>query len=110
MRSLRYLIPILAVAALQFLAHTLQPPQITVSRRGQPAEGRIERRHGSCQQRDDERAVLDARACDCCQTDAAMTSAGPVVVYRNRTEEEIRDIYIARGTAETLVNSIFEGF
>ena len=41
---------------------------------------------------------LDALVCDCCQTSAAMTRSGPVVVYRNRTEAEIRDIYITRMT------------
>ncbi|MGK0396089.1 MAG: hypothetical protein ACJAYE_002109 [Candidatus Azotimanducaceae bacterium] len=41
---------------------------------------------------------LDALACDCCQTSSAMTKSGPVVVYRNRTEAEIRDIYITRMT------------
>ena len=40
--------------------------------------------------------LIDGRVCDCCQTSAAMTSDGPVVVYRNRTSDEIRDIYIAR--------------
>lgn len=40
--------------------------------------------------------VLDGRSCDCCQTDAALAQAGPVVVYRDRSEEEIRDIYITR--------------
>jgi hypothetical protein len=40
--------------------------------------------------------LLDARVCDCCQTDAAMTSDGAVVVYRDRTEDEIRDIYVTR--------------
>ena len=39
---------------------------------------------------------LDDRICDCCQTDAAMTSAGPVVVYRDRTAEEVRDISVGR--------------
>lgn len=39
---------------------------------------------------------LDNRVCDCCQTDAAITSNGPVVVYRDRSEDEIRDIYIVR--------------
>lgn len=39
---------------------------------------------------------LDDRICDCCQTDAAMTSAGPVVVYRDRTGEEVRDISAGR--------------
>ena len=41
-------------------------------------------------------AVLDHRACDCCQTDVAMTSRGPAVVYRDRTDGEIRDIYLSR--------------
>ncbi len=40
--------------------------------------------------------VLDARVCDCCQTDAAVTGLGPVVVYRDRSPEEIRDIYVTR--------------
>ncbi len=40
--------------------------------------------------------VVDDLVCDCCQTDVAMAAAGPVVVYRNRTENEIRDIYMAR--------------
>jgi len=39
---------------------------------------------------------LDHSICDCCQTSAAMTLKGPVVVYRDRTEEEIRDISIVR--------------
>ena len=39
---------------------------------------------------------LDHRVCDCCQTDAALTSMGPVVVYRDRREDEIRDISIVR--------------
>ena len=40
--------------------------------------------------------LMDGRVCDCCQTDATMTPVGPVVVYRDRTEAEIRDIYITR--------------
>ncbi len=39
---------------------------------------------------------LDNRVCDCCQTSAAITSNGPVVVYRNRSEDEIRDMAIVR--------------
>lgn len=39
---------------------------------------------------------LDERTCDCCQNAAAMTSAGPIVAYRNRSADEIRDIYVAR--------------
>lgn len=41
---------------------------------------------------------LDGLVCDCCQTSSAMTESGPVVVYRNRTEAEIRDVYITRMT------------
>jgi hypothetical protein len=41
--------------------------------------------------------LLDGRICDCCQTDATVTPSGPVLVYRNRTEDpEVRDIYITR--------------
>ena len=43
--------------------------------------------------------LLDPRVCDCCQTSAAMTADGPVVVYRDRTDDEIRDISIVRITA-----------
>src|SRR5690606_33552006 len=42
---------------------------------------------------------LDTRICDCCQTDAARSSDGLVVVYRDRTEGEVRDIAITRRTA-----------
>ncbi len=41
-------------------------------------------------------AALDTRVCECCQTSAAMTADGPVVVYRDRSEQEIRDISIVR--------------
>ncbi|HWS56263.1 MAG TPA: sialidase family protein [Pyrinomonadaceae bacterium] len=41
-------------------------------------------------------ALLDERVCECCQTSAAVTSEGPVVVYRDRSAEEIRDISIVR--------------
>ncbi|HEX5964464.1 MAG TPA: sialidase family protein [Pyrinomonadaceae bacterium] len=39
---------------------------------------------------------LDERVCECCQTSAAVTSAGPIVVYRDRSSTEVRDIYIVR--------------
>ena len=41
-------------------------------------------------------AELDGRTCDCCQTAAAQTAAGAVVVYRDRDQEEVRDISIVR--------------
>ena len=40
--------------------------------------------------------LIDGRSCDCCQTDVAFTSDGPVVVYRDRSESEIRDIVVSR--------------
>ena len=40
--------------------------------------------------------VVDELVCDCCQTDVAIASSGPVAVYRNRSVDEIRDIYITR--------------
>ena len=39
---------------------------------------------------------LDATTCDCCQTSIALSNEGPIVVYRNRSEDEIRDIYITK--------------
>jgi hypothetical protein len=39
---------------------------------------------------------LDARVCDCCQTAAVLTAGGPVIVYRSRSKDEIRDIAIVR--------------
>jgi len=43
--------------------------------------------------------VLDSRVCDCCQTDAALTADGPIVAFRDRSDKEIRDIYVVRKTA-----------
>ncbi|HEX6588169.1 MAG TPA: hypothetical protein VF039_04025 [Longimicrobiales bacterium] len=38
--------------------------------------------------------TLDERVCDCCQTDAAVADSNAVVVYRDRSAGEIRDIAI----------------
>lgn len=40
--------------------------------------------------------IVDGLTCDCCQTDVAITNEGPVALYRNRSEDEIRDVYISR--------------
>jgi hypothetical protein len=40
--------------------------------------------------------LLDERVCECCQTSAAMTSEGPIAVYRDRSQTEVRDIYSTR--------------
>lgn len=38
-------------------------------------------------------AEIDASACDCCQTTMALVNNKPSTFYRDRTNEEIRDIY-----------------
>ena len=40
--------------------------------------------------------VLDLRVCECCSTAAVSTPAGPIIVYRDRSAEEVRDISIVR--------------
>src|SRR5262245_23051715 len=39
---------------------------------------------------------VDTRVCECCPTTAAVTSEGPIVAYRDRTTDEIRDIVVSR--------------
>ncbi len=39
---------------------------------------------------------VDLRVCECCPTTAAVTAEGPIVAYRDRSETEIRDIYVSR--------------
>ena len=39
---------------------------------------------------------LDSRICDCCQTSMALTARGAVIVYRDRSPDEVRDISIMR--------------
>jgi hypothetical protein len=39
---------------------------------------------------------VDTRVCECCPTAAAVTSAGPIVAFRNRSDDETRDIYVSR--------------
>lgn len=53
---------------------------------------------GATGQLADAGAELDARVCDCCQTDAAMTPEGAVVVYRDRSPAEVRDLAVVRRT------------
>lgn len=45
-----------------------------------------------------EEAELDNRVCDCCQTTGVMTNNGPVFFFRDRSNEEIRDIARIRKT------------
>jgi hypothetical protein len=41
-------------------------------------------------------APVDLRVCECCPTTAAVTADGPIVAFRNRTDDEVRDIYVSR--------------
>ncbi|MGJ4803182.1 sialidase family protein [Luteimonas sp. SDU82] len=41
-------------------------------------------------------AEIDARVCDCCQTAVATTTRGPLLVYRGRSEGEVRDVLATR--------------
>jgi hypothetical protein len=41
-----------------------------------------------------ERAIVDPMVCDCCQPDVAMGPSGPLVTYRDRTADDIRDIVV----------------
>jgi len=43
---------------------------------------------------------LDLRTCDCCQVAATQTPRGPVVAYRDRTADEVRDIAVVRRVGE----------
>lgn len=39
---------------------------------------------------------VNARVCECCPTAATMTAEGPLVAFRDRSNQEIRDIHVAR--------------
>jgi hypothetical protein len=40
--------------------------------------------------------LVASRVCDCCPTAAANTADGPIIAFRGRTPDEIRDIYVTR--------------
>lgn len=39
---------------------------------------------------------VDLRVCECCPTTMVLTSEGLLVAYRNRSEDEVRDIHVSR--------------
>ncbi len=45
--------------------------------------------------------LVAPRVCDCCPTAAANTADGPLVAFRGRTADEIRDIYVTRLDGKT---------
>lgn len=53
--------------------------------------------------------LLDRRTCECCQTAMARAASGPVVAYRDRSAEEIRDIVIVRRTAGGWSDPVYVG-
>lgn len=42
------------------------------------------------------REIADELVCDCCQPDVALAASGPIVIYRDRTADEIRDVVLRR--------------
>ncbi|MBK98317.1 MAG: hypothetical protein CL672_05940 [Balneola sp.] len=40
--------------------------------------------------------LIDEAVCDCCNTSLVKTDRGLIAAYRNRTNEEIRDLYVSR--------------
>ena len=40
--------------------------------------------------------AVDLRVCECCPTTAAVTDDGVIAAFRNRSDDEVRDIYVAR--------------
>ena len=44
--------------------------------------------------------LLDERVCECCATDAVVADSGPLVVYRDRSDSEIRDIAVVRAVGD----------
>ena len=49
---------------------------------------------------------LDSSVCDCCQTSITNSDQGPIVVYRDRSQEEVRDIYVTRNINDKWENPI----
>ncbi|HEY6509000.1 MAG TPA: hypothetical protein VIY56_13360, partial [Vicinamibacterales bacterium] len=43
-----------------------------------------------------EEALLNGRVCECCPTSVAISTGGPVVAFRDRSPDEVRDIHVVR--------------
>lgn len=48
--------------------------------------------------------LLDDRVCECCPTDAVVTDEGSLVAYRDRAEDETREIYAVRRRADSFTD------
>ena len=62
--------------------HTPLPVSMTLRYAAIDADGKIS-----------DEVQLDDRVCECCQTSAALTSEGAIAAYRDRSDNEIRDIH-----------------
>jgi hypothetical protein len=40
--------------------------------------------------------LVDPRVCECCPTAVTVTADGPIAAFRNRSDDEVRDIHVAR--------------
>ncbi len=78
------------------------PPGDAAPPAGQPLPAGMSLRYArlAYDGRVDARGEIDALVCDCCKTDAAQTEAGPVIIYRDRTPAEIRDVAVRRASAD----------
>jgi len=45
-------------------------------------------------------ASINQRVCECCPTSVALASGGPVVAFRDRSPQEVRDIHVLRRDGE----------
>jgi anti-sigma regulatory factor (Ser/Thr protein kinase) len=45
--------------------------------------------------------AVDTRVCECCPTAVAVTTAGPIVAFRDRSDDETRDIAVSRFVDDT---------
>ena len=46
-------------------------------------------------------ASINQRVCECCPTGVAVASGGPVIAFRDRSPEEVRDIHVVRRDGDT---------
>ncbi len=52
---------------------------------------------------------IDGRVCDCCSTAAAAVAGGTVIAYRDRTDEEVRDVRLALRRASGATSTVGVG-
>lgn len=74
--------------------------KFTAAAGGKPLHGEMTLRHARLDTEGSltDEVELDGRVCDCCQTAAARVGQQVLVAYRDRSEAEIRDISLVRGS------------